>query len=296
MNPAAQGRHVLLAYPCGGRRRALEAMLRERGYRVSVFDLPDQVLAALADRQLPDLLLLGAEGPPGHRLATLQRVRRIADLPVMVIGALGERPGEGVLALEAGADDYVAPSTPAVELVARVGALLRRAQRASPAPPAGAIAAPSPARVIAGGWRLATMRRQLVAADGGASIPLTGAEFDMLRLLEQADGWPVDRETVSRLVFRRPWTVTDRAVDGLVKRLRRKLPADAIASVRGVGYALRFDDGPVAGGSETSAAVGRDAKVEFCVPSKVVSSTTIQSEVVSRQALHRVAGTRRTEG
>ena len=89
------------------------------------------------------------------------------------------------------------------------------------------------------GWRFAPESRALVAAAGGRDpIRLTAAEYELIRLLAAAGGEPVDRETISRAVFRRPWRVEDRAVDGLVKRIRRKLDRDAIASVRGVGYAL----------------------------------------------------------
>ncbi|QYU67533.1 winged helix-turn-helix domain-containing protein [Leptolyngbya sp. 15MV] len=71
-------------------------------------------------------------------------------------------------------------------------------------------------------------------------------------------------------MFRRAWRIEDRAVDGLVKRLRRKLNADAIASVRGVGYALRL--------AEASATVG--SIVEICVPEHGAASPVIQFPVV----------------
>jgi hypothetical protein len=80
-------------------------------------------------------------------------------------------------------------------------------------------------------------RRGLLAPDGRA-VRLTSAEFELLRLLAAASGDPVGREAISRTVFRRPWRVEDRAIDGLVKRLRRRIGIDAIATVRGIGYAL----------------------------------------------------------
>ena len=67
---------------------------------------------------------------------------------------------------------------------------------------------------------------------------LTSAEYELVAMLAAAQGAAVDREAICRRVFRRPWRPDDRAVDSLVKRLRRKMPTDAIHSVRGVGYAL----------------------------------------------------------
>lgn len=63
----------------------------------------------------------------------------------------------------------------------------------------------------------------------------------VLRLLVAASGQPVNRDAISREAFRRPWQPEDRAVDGLVKRLRRKLGPDAIQTSRGLGYALAIE-------------------------------------------------------
>jgi DNA-binding response OmpR family regulator len=163
----------------------------------------------------------------------------------VVHGALLAGSRDRVAALELGADDHLDPRMALPELVARIQAALRRAAwsgaQAAPRPaPAAALLESAQAPPILGGWRLVAHRRAVVRASGGETVALTGAEFELLRLLSAAHGEPVDREAISRVVFRRAWRVEDRAVDGLVKRVRRKLRADAIATVRGVGYALRF--------------------------------------------------------
>ncbi|MGG5819303.1 winged helix-turn-helix domain-containing protein [Falsiroseomonas sp. HW251] len=279
MGPAATGQHVLLADPGSASRRRIEEALRERGYGVGTCDAPERVLALISGRNPPDLLLLGA-GPAPERLALLRRLRRVVALPIVLVahGKAGE--ADSVPALESGADDYLAAGMPVAEMLARIGAVLRRAA-GQPRP--GAASGSAAPRCIEGGWRLAASRRALVAASGEASIPLTGAEFELLRLLEQAGGEPVDRETISRLVFRRAWSATDRAVDGLVKRLRRKLQAEAIASVRGVGYALCFDEARQDG---ANTAEPLHSEVEICAHTPVVSSTGMQSAVVEHQAQH----------
>ena len=85
-----------------------------------------------------------------------------------------------------------------------------------------------------------------IRAPDGTVHRLTGAEFELLRLLAAAAGEPVDREAICRRVFRRPWRPEDRSVDDLVKRLRRKTDPLAIQAVRGIGYAMPVRRAPLA--------------------------------------------------
>lgn len=159
----------------------------------------------------------------------LRHLRLESGMPCVVVAAAPLPVSERVAALDAGADEVLDAAVPVPEAVARVRAVLRRAAPAAAASP--------PAR---GGWRLSPGIRQMQAPDGG-SHRLTGAEFDLLRLLVAACGQAVDRDAISRQALRRPWQPDDRAVDGLVKRLRRKLGPDAIQTSRGVGYALTIE-------------------------------------------------------
>ena len=169
------------------------------------------------------------------------------DNLILTFGGKADDLAERVAALELGADDCWHHGMAKVEMLARAQAMLRRVPPvAGGAEPGGLPQARTRADIrggaaLPGGWRLLPQRRLLVAADGRLSVRLTGAEFEFLRLLVAAGGEPVDRDAISRAVFRRPWQVEDRAVDGLVKRLRRKLENDTIATVRGVGYALLGD-------------------------------------------------------
>ena len=89
---------------------------------------------------------------------------------------------------------------------------------------------------------------------------MTNAEYALLSILAAAGGDAVERDAISEQVFRRPWRPDDRAVDSLVKRVRRKLPPDAIQSVRSVGYAL------------TIALETGSAHVQICAPHIVATS------------------------
>jgi DNA-binding response OmpR family regulator len=165
-----------------------------------------------------------------HALAILRDFHRESAMPCVVVGATPLPPAERVTALDAGADEVLDPAMPVPEAVARARAVLRRSGSA-------AIATLPAARKQ---WRLSPAIRHLQAPDG-ASHRLTAAEFGLLRLLVAASGQPVDRDVISREAFRRPWQPEDRAVDGLVKRLRRKLGPDAIQTSRGLGYALAIE-------------------------------------------------------
>jgi DNA-binding response OmpR family regulator len=288
MHAAAIRHHVMVLDLPSPRRAWLIEALHQRGFHASACETVDATLAGLdgcAANPSVDLVLLRAPSAPAEGLGMLRRIRVTSVVPVVVMGGPGASFGDRVAALELGADDYIAPAMPLQEVLARLRAVLRRASLANRRP----LRLPeetADARLIEGGWRLAAHRRAVVGPDGEASVPLTGAEFELLRLLAGAQGEPVDRETISRSVFRRPWQIEDRAVDGLVKRLRRKLQADAIASVRGIGYALRFADTAAAEiafvrGNETPAGTWL-AKVEICVRETGATTAERHSAVVNR--------------
>lgn len=160
-------------------------------------------------------------------LSAVRDLRRESSLPCVVVGAAPVRPVDRAAILNAGADEVLDVQTAVPEAIARIRAVLRRSAPAA-APPA----VPGPK-----GWRLVSGARQLETPAGDAQR-LTAAEFGALRLLIAATGGAVDRDAICQEALRRPWRPEDRSVDGLIKRLRRKLGPDAIQSARGVGYAL----------------------------------------------------------
>lgn len=163
-------------------------------------------------------------------LDALRNLRRESSMPCILLGATPLQADDRVAALDAGADEVLDAAIPLSEAVARVRAVLRRSTQA--------VAAAQPQG--RGAWCLSSGAR-LIQGPGGGSHRLTAAESDLLRLLIAASGRAVGRDAISREAFRRPWRPEDRAVDGLVKRLRRKLGPDAILASRGVGYALTIE-------------------------------------------------------
>jgi DNA-binding response OmpR family regulator len=224
-------RRVLLLDTDPAAAAPLAAALPAAGFVLAVVPTPDALLAAAAAAPEEVALLRRAAPPPWCGLEVLRRLRAASPISCLLLGLPGDGPQESVAALEAGADDYLHAAMLPVEAVARIRAVLRRTR---PAEPLSATPLEAEARRA---WRLAPGGRQLVAPQGAAQ-KLTAAEFELLRLLAAAAGEPVDRDVICQRVFRRPWRIDDRSVDGLVKRLRRKMDPEAIQSVRGVGYAL----------------------------------------------------------
>lgn len=199
----------------------------------------------------PDVVILEAGSMLSAVLPRLSRIRRISDVPCIVLGGKTDEL-DRIILLEAGADDVLAMPISQREILARVRVMLRRRDHAAPRPPGSpplpAQSAPTPPASPAAarrtdlghGWHLCRQRRDLFRPDGERCL-LTTAEFDLLDCLAQAAGQPVSREEACRTVFRRRYWAEDRSVDNLIMRLRRKLEADVrhpevIRSIRPVGY------------------------------------------------------------
>lgn len=208
---------------------------------------------APADVVLLDLMLPRLDGLEVCR--ALRRSRRPAVGIIMVTARVDEV--ERLLGLEVGADDYLCKPFSPRELVARVRALLRRAQGRLEAvaaasalgtnPATGSImnAAMNPAAPPTGLHLDEAAQRALWR---GQPLPLTPVEWRLLRALAQAEGRVLSRARLLDAIHDDYRDVSDRAVDSHVKNLRRKLAAalppghEAIESIYGMGY--RFDRPP----------------------------------------------------
>jgi len=177
-----------------------------------------------------DVMLPGLDG------VTLCRALRAegasCDAPILMLTAR-DAESDKVVGLESGADDYVSKPFGVRELLARVEALLRRQQRAAEGRPAPA------ARIATGALALDVEKRQ--ATVRGTPVELTRQEFDLLALLAARPGMVFSRTALLEQVWRGDTYVTERTVDTVVSRLRRKIESDAqnptmILTAWGVGY------------------------------------------------------------
>jgi two-component system phosphate regulon response regulator OmpR len=144
-----------------------------------------------------------------------------------------------IVGLELGADDYLPKPFEIRELLARVRAVLRRAEVAAPAT-AAAVAAPDTRRVAFGTCQLDLDKRSLSGADG-ADIEISAAEFDLLALFARHPNRPLNRDQIMEQAHNRGWDVFDRSIDLRIMRLRRKIERnpdkpEVLKTVRNVGY------------------------------------------------------------
>lgn len=209
--------------------RVARAYLEREGYSVLVEgDGEAGLLRARAAR--PDLVVLDWMLPHSSGLDVLRRLRADGDVPVLMLTARTEE-SDRVLGLELGADDYLGKPFSPRELVARVGAVLRR----TAAPVA------SDAVLRHGALELDVGAR--IARIAGRDVDLTTLEFDLLHAFAAAPGRVFRRDEMIERVWGGAYDGNDRVVDVHVSNLRQKLAdaggADLIRTVRGVGYALR---------------------------------------------------------
>jgi DNA-binding response OmpR family regulator len=179
-----------------------------------------------------DLMLPGLDGVTVCR--AIRREPLNGDVPILMLTARREE-SDKVLGLESGADDYLTKPFGVRELVARVRALLRRPRASRLTAVAGAQAK----AVSVHGVEVDPARR--MARIDGREVELTAHEFDLLYLLASNPGIVFSREALVQRVWGGDTHVTDRSVDTLVKRVRRKIdddPADPrfIMTVWGTGY------------------------------------------------------------
>ncbi|HKV86093.1 MAG TPA: response regulator transcription factor [Ktedonobacterales bacterium] len=209
--------------------------LQTLGYRV-VHAIDGIAALDLHAREAPDLIILDWMLPRMDGLEVLRRVRQSAPTPVLMLTARSEET-DRVVGLELGADDYLTKPFSMRELVARVRALLRRADLIRQTLTADRDDAGEPLRRGA----LMLDPRAHAAMLDDAPIELSPTEFALLQLLLRSPGRAFSRAYLLDTVWQESYIGGDRSVDNVVLRLRKKLGAvgEEIETVWGIGYRLR---------------------------------------------------------
>jgi DNA-binding response OmpR family regulator len=204
---------------------AVALRLRSEGFAVDIAaDGPSGVEAC--ESLAPDLVVLDLMLPGLDGLEVCRRIQRTRPVPVLMLTAR-DTEDDLVVGLATGADDYLTKPFSGRELVARVRALLRRVERAAEIP--------DDAHVVIGDVHLDLAGRRVTRR--GETVHLTPTEFDLLVFLARRPGQVFTRE----LLLHEVWGYRDgsgaRTVDSHVRALRRKLGAEIVRTVHGVGYA-----------------------------------------------------------
>ena len=203
---------------------AVAARLRSEGFRVEVAtDGPSGV--DLVRRVRPDLVVLDVMLPGLDGIEVCREIQRDRAVPVLMLTAR-DSEADLLLGLGAGADDYLTKPFSPRELVARIEAILRRVNRSDP----------DGAMLRVGDVVLEPASRR-VRRDGH-EVHLTPTEFDLVAHLATRPGVVFSREQLLAQVWGYADPAGARTVDAHVAAVRRKLGADVVRTVHGVGYAV----------------------------------------------------------
>jgi len=190
----------------------------------------------------PHVVIVDLSLPDGIGFSVVKRLRQNSNTGIIILSGRGSET-DHVLGLELGADDYVTKPFRRRELAARVGAVLRRLDDQAPTQRDTATKAIITAiDYTFDGYKVSVGSRQVWNGEG-QEIVLTTAEFELLVALLRRRGQVLNRDQIMNAVKGRDWESYDRAVDGMISRLRRKLPAEGrkahyIRTVHGIGYSF----------------------------------------------------------
>jgi DNA-binding response OmpR family regulator len=220
LSPAAAIWRVMIVDSDVREAETLARGLRRHGHTVDIAADGGGALQGYADC---DLVLLDLELPDLDGLEVCRAMRSASEVPIIAVTALGTEL-DRVLGLQAGADDYLVKPYGFRELMARMGAVMRRSR---PAAPASTL-------ITRGTLRIDPKRREVMLGD--RPVETTRKEFDMLYLLASHPDTVIPRRMLMQRVWGDSWS--RRTVDTHVSTLRNKIGSDWIITVRGVGFRI----------------------------------------------------------
>jgi two-component system, OmpR family, response regulator len=215
--------HILLVEDEPTLRAQLRQGLEDAGYSVDEAD-NGRDAHFLGDTETFDAVVLDLGLPVLDGLSVLKRWRDAGRaMPVLILTAR-DNWSEKVAGIDAGADDYLTKPFHMEELLARLRALIRRANgQASPV-------------LQCGGVTLDTRSGRVSVA--GQPVTLTSHEYKVLAYLMHRPGSVVSRSELTEHIYAQDFDRDSNTIEVFVGRLRKKLPADLIETVRGMGYRL----------------------------------------------------------
>ena len=216
-------------------RDVVGSYLAREGHQVRYAADGDAALASALDDE-PDLIVLDVMLPGRSGFDVLRELRTAGRRSAVILLTARDDVIDRVAGLEIGADDYVTKPFEPRELVARVGAVLRRSAAVATAAVA---AAPVPAMRAYLDLEIDEPAREI--RRGRTDLGLTRAEFDLLVALAGAPGVTWSRAQLGDRVFGEAYDAFDRTIDSHIKNLRRKLGErgggrEYVETIRGVGY------------------------------------------------------------
>lgn len=214
-------------------RDIVEAYLTKEGYELKLFDNGEDAWE-LAQKGQPDMWILDIMLPGMDGYDLCKKIREVSEVPIIIISAKDEEVDK-ILGLELGSDDYLTKPFSPRELVARIRRLFKRVQ-ASPFE-----LQKNEEMIHLGPLEIHQQARQVFWE--GKEIDVTSKEYAMLEIFAKQPKRAFSREELLTLVWGENYFGSDRAVDDLVKRIRKKLNGLPIETIWGYGYRLEMDEG-----------------------------------------------------
>lgn len=207
--------HIVVVDDHGDIRDLVQQYLEQQGYKVTAVE-SGAALRRLLERQIADLIVLDVMMPGEDGLSVCRQLRASAGIPIIFLTAMADET-DRIIGLELGADDYLVKPFNPRELLARIRAVLRRSTNAHMP-----IVASSPKNIRVGPWRV-NLGRQEISGEDGVGIPLSSAEFRLLKVFIERPGLVLSREQLLDLTVGRTADIFDRSIDNQVSRLRKKI-------------------------------------------------------------------------
>jgi len=228
---AATPARILMVDDDPGIRDVVSDFLSKHGYRVETAG-DAREMDLVMERGPVDLIVLDVMMPGEDGLAVCRRLANGDGPPIIMLSAMGEDT-DRIVGLELGADDYLAKPCNPRELLARVRAVLRRAEQRG-------VAAGVGAGCEFAGWRFDLVRREL-RSPAGVVVNLSSGEFSLLRAFIERPQRVLTRDQLLDFARGPDSDAFDRAIDVQISRLRRKLDdggggQDLIRTIRNEGY------------------------------------------------------------
>ncbi len=207
--------HVVVVDDHDDIRDLVREYLEHHGYKVSVAE-SGAALRQILERKNVDLIILDVMMPGEDGISLCKEIRASEDIPIIFLTAMAD-DADRIIGLELGADDYLVKPFNPRELLARIRAVLRRATNSTPA---RTILNRRIVRIDH--WKL-DLGRQEIFGDDGVGIPLSTAEFRLLKVFIERPGLILSREQLLDLTAGRTADIFDRSIDNQVSRLRKKI-------------------------------------------------------------------------
>lgn len=213
--------------------KILDRYLTSAGYRVKIAENGEEMRKSMQLQQ-PDLVILDLQMPGEHGLELARKLRQRSDVGIIIVTGSGDKVDE-IVGLEGGADDYLTKPVEERTLLARVRSVLRRVESSTDS------ANTADKSIAKFSGLILDLTAHELKSTTGEEIHLTSYEFQLLATLVENANRVLSRDQIMAHITGRDWMRSDRNVDVLVAKLRKKIETDPtkpslIKTMRGAGY------------------------------------------------------------